>query len=34
MLTWNYNYGAYSDIAYYGGLYDKMTLLTSPSDLS
>ena len=34
MLQENTNYGKFSDIAYYGGLYDKMTLLESPSDVS
>ena len=33
MLQYNYNYGRFSDIAYYGGLYDKMNLLESPGDV-
>ena len=34
MLQHNYNYGQFSDIAYYGGLYDKMNLLESPADVT
>ncbi len=33
MTQYNQNYGQFSDIAYDGALYDKMTLLESPSDL-
>lgn len=34
MLQNNYNYGQFSDVAYYGGLYDKMTLIQAPSDVA
>lgn len=29
-IEWNYNYGSFSDIAFYGGIDDKMTLLEDP----
>ena len=34
MIKYNYNYGQFSDIAYYGGQDDKMNLVDSPADLS
>ena len=33
-LEWNYNYGAFSDIAFFGGLYDKITLLETPNNIA
>ena len=30
MLSWNYNYGQFSTIAFEGALEDKMTLLNNP----
>ena len=34
MIKEYYNYGQFSDIAYYGGLDDKMNLVDSPEDVS
>ena len=33
-IQYNQNYGAFSDIAYNGGLYDKMTLLEKPQSVA
>jgi len=34
MLSYTYNYGMFSNIAYTGGQFDKQTLLTKPADVT